>query len=310
MKRIVVTGGCGLLGEYVVGEFSKSYQVTVLDVREPSRESRKGTELSNCCYHRCDVLDRENVVKLLQDHDGVVHLAGIDVAIDAPDAAYFETNVMGTWNVLHAAELAGHSKAVICSSVSAVGFSDDDVKFGPDRLPADESQRLRPTHPYGLSKQVMEVVGKSFAARGNLDVVALRPSLVVFPHILDEVIRLTGLADGEGKDNPLSDEVPKGSLSPVRSYVRPDDAARCFRQALEADTGAYDEFFVLASDTYSPEPTLDALIRRFGRLPQIDDPSRYTENPRAAALSNLKAQRILGWRPSSDWPAFVAEMRA
>ena len=306
MKKIVVTGGCGLLGRFVVSELAGAYEVTVLDIAEPSPDERQ----EHCSYHQCDVLDREKVLKLLRGHDAVVHLAGIDIAIKTIDAAYFETNVLGTWNVLHAAELAGHSKAVICSSVSAVGFSDEEPRVGPDQLPADECQRLQPTHPYGLSKQVMEVVGRSFAERGALKVVAVRPALVVFPQIIEDVARHVEAVDGSDPDADTSTgEISKNSLSPTRSYVRPDDAAQLFRLALEKDTGRYDVFYALATDTYSPEPTLDGLSRRFGELPQVIDAARYANDPRAAALSNAKAQRILGWQPSSNWPDFVLEMR-
>ena len=303
MKKVVITGGCGLLGDYVVDEFLRHYEVSVLDVKEPTLARRR----EQCTYQCCSVLDRQGVIECLADHDAVVHLAGIDAAVPAEPAAYFETNVMGTWNVLHAAELAGHSKAVICSSVSAIGFADDGKVVGPDQLPANEQQRPQPTHPYGLSKQVMEVVGRSFAERGALRIVALRPALVIYPHIIEEVARHVALADGERKVDVSSGEVSADSLSPTRSYVRPEDAARCFRLALEADTGSYDEFYVLASDTYSPEDTLAGVERRFGALPGTLDRTRFEDNPRAAALSNLKARQILNWQPTGDWPTLLAD---
>ena len=182
MKKIVVTGGNGLLGKYIVAELESHYAVSVIDTAGDDP---------------IDVLDLAAVKHALEGHDGVIHLAGIDVAVPAADEAYFRTNVLGTWNVLHAAEVAGHAKAVICSSVSAVGFSDAPPLHAPAYLPVDEDHPLRPTHPYGLSKQVMEDIGRSFAARGALRVVTIRPSLVVYPHIVADVEKLVQHEDGE-----------------------------------------------------------------------------------------------------------------
>ncbi len=302
IKKVVVTGGCGLLGRYVVEEFSKQYDVTVLDLKYfDGYESRP-----RCEFHVCDVMKLDRVINKISGHDAVIHLAGLDIAIDAPDSAYFETNVMGTWNVLHAAEVCGLTKAVVCSSVSAIGINEANPRVSPDKLPCDETQIPHPTHPYGLSKQVMEVMARSFALRGKLSITALRPAFVLFPHLLEEIAR-AAMADFNIDTDEPDKTISEGSMSPTRSYVRPDDAARCFRLAMEIDTGPYDDFYVVASDTYSMEPTLDGIKRRFGSLPNDVDEEHYLNNPRAAALSNEKAIQILGWEPSSDWSKFLKQ---
>ena len=303
MEKVVVTGGCGLLGRYVVDELASRFQVTVFDRVAPI----EGTERAGCRYEVGDILDRGRVQEVMEGHNAVIHLAGIDIAIDAPDTDYYRTNVMGTWNTLLAAEQAGHRKVVVCSSVSALGLSDQAPVVAPEKLPADENQIPHPSHAYGISKQAMEVTARGFAARGTLDIVVLRPSFVIYPEILKDVQDHVIMVDVDGDAEATVGQLTSGSISPVRSYVRPDDAARCFRLALEVDTGAFELLYVLADDTYSPEPTLDSIQRRFGKLPADVDRVLYEQEPCRAALSNRRAGQVLGWRPTGNWAQFLRE---
>jgi nucleoside-diphosphate-sugar epimerase len=94
---------------------------------------------------------------------------------------------------------------------------------------------------------------------------------------------------------------PVGS---TRSYVLPEDVARAFRLALEAeDCNAFDSFFVVAADTFEPLPTMDYVRRQYGALPEIRKPSLYELNPRAGLLDISRAGQRLGWSPTGDWPS-------
>ena len=45
----------------------------------------------------------------------------------------------------------------------------------------DPAGATRPIDFYSLSKEVTEVIGRSYANRGKLQVVAIRPARIVFP---------------------------------------------------------------------------------------------------------------------------------
>lgn len=65
------------------------------------------------------------------------------------------TSVVGTWNVLQAAEEAGVKRVIITSSASVVGFTVFEcVLIPPTYLPVNSSHPHRPTDPYGLSKKL------------------------------------------------------------------------------------------------------------------------------------------------------------
>lgn len=98
MKRIAVTGGNGLLGRYVVAALEPDYEVTVIDRSVGDAHQPHGP---------IDVLDLGALAGALRGQDAVVHLAAIDAANDATPQAFFHTNVLAAWNVLHCGYEAG-----------------------------------------------------------------------------------------------------------------------------------------------------------------------------------------------------------
>ncbi|MDH3673051.1 MAG: NAD(P)-dependent oxidoreductase [Gammaproteobacteria bacterium] len=295
-NRVVVTGGAGQLGRYVVAELAQDYDVTVLD---PVPDDTAPHQVL------ASVLDLGAVASALKGQDAVIHLAGIDAAVEASPQVVFETNVLGTWNVLHAAEEAGIEKSVVCSSVAASGFSVETPIVIPEYLPVDEAHPLRPCGTYGLSKLLGEHIAHSIVRRGRMHILCLRPALVAFPTLIKEVDKRAETADRGGAAGMQGRDAASG-LSILRAYVKPEDCARCFRYALEADVGAFDSFYVTADDTFSRAPTLEVLQRQFGTLPAIRDSERFARNPRATAFDNTRVKEILGWYPQGSWADLVA----
>jgi len=292
-EKVLVTGGAGRLGRYVVAELATRCTVSVLDRADAS---------SAPVDFRIDVLDLEALSRVMQGFDAVIHLAAIDSSVTAPPEVVFDTNVRGTWNVLQAAQQAGAGKAVICSSSSAAGIDYTNARMPPLYLPIDEAHPLRPSQAYGLSKQLDEQIARSFGRRGGMEVVCLRPAWVMFPQ---SVRRVT--AERQGGVAPA---VPGRHREPwplLRSYVAPDDAARAFRLALELQGVPYGLFIITAADTFEPEPTLVHLEKTYGTRLEVRKPEIYERDPRASAWDITRAREILGWSPSLDWDALSAQ---
>ncbi len=72
-------------------------------------------------------------------------------------------------------------RVVVASSDSVVGFHYNPPDWKPQYLPIDERHPLCPTEFYSLSKQVTETICRSYAQRGRLEVVVIRPTHIVFP---------------------------------------------------------------------------------------------------------------------------------
>ncbi len=98
MKTILVTGGAGFIGGYVVEELlSRGYAVNVLDTR--------GRDVPGATTTLGDIRDATAVGEAVSHADGVVHLAGLlgTAEMVANPRPAIETNVMGALNVFEAA---------------------------------------------------------------------------------------------------------------------------------------------------------------------------------------------------------------
>ena len=278
---IAVTGGNGRLGREIVHDLSGSSSVTSVDMRPGPAGSR---------WRQADILSPDQLRTALQGHDAIVHAAALLLPTD-PVEKLFEANVVGTWNVLRVASELGIGRIVLISSECSSGIINITGvgNASPDYLPVDEDHPLRPSDTYGLTKQLAEVTATSFARRGAMQVVALRPTLIVTPEMAGYV------ASVRRKDDP-----------DLWSYVELRDVVQAVRLALDYEGPPFAAFYLSARDTFSPEQTLVFMKRRFGRLPEVRSPQLYEQNPHAAIWDLSRSERLLGFRPESDWRRLLA----
>ncbi len=295
IEKVLVTGGCGRLGHYVVGELRTAYEVTTLDVAD---------SLLSVPHLKLSILDLPGLRRACAGQDAVVHLAALDGHLAMPAERFFEVNAVGTWNVLEAAFEAGVKRVIVASSNSAIGLSDTASGRRPLYLPLDEAHPAWPTQAYGLSKLINEVTAEGFGRRNQMKVTCIRPTYIMFPELVPFIAART---QRPGEPPPATHPDPavaaalREPLSPLRCYVEPGDLARLFRLALEHDGASYELFYGSASDSFEPQPTLSYLQRTYGALPEIRKPWVYDRNPHAAAIDCSHALEVLGWEPTSDW---------
>src|SRR6266540_4957445 len=97
--RVVVTGGSGFMGGYIVRALQdKGYDVTIFDTED-------GRRASDVRFVRGSVTDRELVSRSIAGADAVFHLAGILGTHETVEMAHetANVNILGTLNVLDAA---------------------------------------------------------------------------------------------------------------------------------------------------------------------------------------------------------------
>lgn len=200
--------------------------------------------------------------------------------------------------------MAGVSRIVLCSSDSAVGFTVRDGAMKPPQyVPIDVEHPLSPTEPYGLSKMLGEEIGRSFALRGQLEVVALRPMFIAYPQMHGEI-------QARAKNPDTYSGTPAGGPSsagggPCWNHVDPRDVAAAFVKALELKNVVFERFFISANVTLSPVPTLERLESVLGSLPTVNDPELYEKNPFAPLFDLKHTRERLGFEPKYDARSIV-----
>jgi nucleoside-diphosphate-sugar epimerase len=159
VTRVLITGAAGLIGRTLRTRLARPGRtLRLLDIAP----QHAGPEE----IVTADVTDPSALTRACTGVDAVVHLAGI--ANEAPWADILRVNIDGTRAVLEAAQAAGIRRVVLASSNHATGFTER----GTDSLPADVE--IRPDTYYGISKAAMEALGKLYADRYGMDVIALR----------------------------------------------------------------------------------------------------------------------------------------
>jgi dihydroflavonol-4-reductase len=172
-NKILVTGGTGFIGSNLVKELYKrnkqKNEVTIF-AENPYHPFLKGLKLKRIIG---DVRDYNVVYDAIKENKYVYHLAACSLNSPESKDKLFSINVLGTENVMKACLKAGVKKAVHVSSVSALGFSND------EKIKLSEKDYLDfKDHLYGQSKKLGEDKVQEYVAKG-LNATIVLPAYVV-----------------------------------------------------------------------------------------------------------------------------------
>ena len=162
-RRVLVTGAAGKIGSYYArhapGHHGKRLLVRTLDERARALEPFGEVVAAS-------LDDPAALEKACSGMDTVLHLAGNP----RPNAGWndlLEANIKGTYNILAAAKSAGCRRVILASSIHAVSGYSADVQVR-------SSEPVNPGDLYGVSKCFMEALGRYYAEKEGLSVIALR----------------------------------------------------------------------------------------------------------------------------------------
>jgi len=275
--KILVTGGSGLVGRYVLEELKLTHHVEILDLVKPDR---------TLPYHHVDLLDEEATRKNVQGFDVVVHLAGIPHPLNDPPEKVFRTNTQSTYNLLEACVANGVKRVVFMSSESVLGFAFSTTRMWPQFLPLDERHPLRPQDPYGLSKVTCEQLCGGFSRRTGLQTICLRPPWVWVPEPQEVAFY-----------RQLRAEYPKWYKN-LWAYIHVFDVAKAVRQCVESpDLPVHDSYFICAPETWVDVESRELVARYFPETKQISESFAGTES----LISCEKAKNAFSFSALYSW---------
>jgi UDP-glucose 4-epimerase len=303
--RVLVTGGSGAIGRYVVAELRRAgHEVTILDMRPPQNGSlallgEGRGEGNSVRFIPCDLTDYKATCTAVVDCDVVVHLAAIPNPANDPPERVLAVNTVSSFNVLEAVRLNHIRRVVYGCSDSSTGFGIHNVVLKPLYLPINEEHPCWPHETYSLSKRFGEEMLEWYVRAYAFEGIALRYMWVWTERDTEGVRQLVRrhLA-GEWNADPW-----------FGAYIAPHDVAQGVRQACdyrfpETSDLRFEPFYLSAAHTFYPVPTLEVLRRIYTTLPDLSDVTYFAADPYASVFDTRKAQRLLGYRATRDWRQF------
>lgn len=149
MNKILVTGGAGFIGSYIVKKLTAmGHNVVIVD--DLSSGSAENVE-KGCKFYKADITD-SCLLEIFEAEqpDYVLHEAAQSSVGKSIENPIFDanTNIIGTINVLECCRKTRVKKVIYASSAAVYGY--------PEYLGIDEKHRVKPVSFYGISKCVCE----------------------------------------------------------------------------------------------------------------------------------------------------------
>ncbi len=277
--KVVVTGGTGRAGRWVVRELAEAgHEVVVFDA-----VARPELELPGA-FCRVELTDAGAVYDALFQYrpDGICHLAANPSPSGQAQGDVFSNNTLSAYHLLQAAGDVGVPRVVYASSEMATGLLTDGTV--PSLIPFDESERLPSPNAYALSKFLAEVIADTMAVRyPQTSWVGLRINNVIQPDGYDR------FAD-EWKDPGLS-------WSNFWSYIDARDVGTAYRAALEGTSRGNEICLIAAADTRARRGLRDLMAEYYHGFDAFADDY---EDPRSA-FDCTKMKTLFGWTPDHSW---------
>ena len=329
--RVLLTGGSGFIGRHVVAALvERGHDVRVLDLVEPDD--------LDVAHIVGDVRDPSAVDAALDGVEAVVHLAAkVGLGVDLQDMPeYADINVTGTATLLAAMAGARIGRLVLASSMVIYGeglgrcAAHGAVRPGA-RLPADlragrfeppcpeccrplaamtvgEDAVPDPRNPYAVSKLAQEQLAAAWARATASRAVALRYHNVYGPGMPRDA-RYAGVAaiflsalnrgeaprvfedGGQRRDFVLVRDVASATAAALLS---PDDGTVTLNVGSGTPRTVGEFASALATATSGPSPEVTGQFR-------LGDVRHITAD-------SARARAVLGWQPTVDFAAGIAEL--
>jgi UDP-glucose 4-epimerase len=297
-SKILVIGGAGFIGSFVVTELLKHpvKEVVIYDNFARGNKQYLQEQLKD---ERCsifpfggDIRETDILDTAIQGKDYVISLAAMWLlhCKDYPRTA-FDVNIAGTFNVFEACVKHNIKKLIWSSSASVYGDALE--------LPMTEEHPFNNKNFYGASKIAGEAMATAFNDRYGLKIIGLRYMNVYGPH-QDQTAAYTGVV-------PImlnkieANEAPSinGDGSQAYDFVYVEDVARANVQALLSD-----QDFGMYNVGTEVQTTINELCEMILKLKESNlkvQYNPYSEDDARSMVKNrigsrVKAEQDLGFK--------------
>lgn len=305
--RVLVTGGAGYIGNYIVEELLENgHNVRVLDSMlwgadaldpfgdDPNLEIREG-----------DIRHIEDLSYAMKDREAVVHMAGIvgDPACSVNEQATQAVNVEATKSLVEVCKLHGIDRLVFASTCSVYGAS--------ELMELNEGSYLNPLSLYAESKIDSEdiILHETHDRFSDIDITStiLRLGTIFGWSRRMRFDLVVNLLTAKAL---IESDIPVYGGEQYRPLVHVHDAARAFVDVLEAEEEKIDHQIFNVGDN-----DLNYQIKKVGRIVEENIEGaevrfvEHKEDERTYRVSFDKINYILGWEAEYDIADGVREIK-
>jgi nucleoside-diphosphate-sugar epimerase len=184
MKSILVTGGCGFLGKYLLKNLIRTFHTAkfhILDLKSNDNTSITSNTNPRINFHLdCDITNYDSLHENFKNIDIVIHLAGL-VSFNLKDKEnLYKVNVKGTENVAKACLQHKVKHLFHISSVAALGYKDNPKDLVNEQFKFNWKIAKKRKKYYMLTKFLGDQVIKTYRNKG-LKATILYPGLMWGP---------------------------------------------------------------------------------------------------------------------------------
>lgn len=228
MKKVLLIGANGFVGNYLIQEFSNYDNIVIAcDIH------KEKTFTYDIAYYDVDILDKkrvEEIVKTCQP-DYLINLAAISsvgLSWSIPEKT-MQVNVIGSLNLLEAVK----TYCPTCK-ILLIGSSEE---YKNKNVPLKETDTINANNPYGISKIAQENFAKLYQEKYGLNIVCTRSfnhtgigqlEQFVLPSFCKQVAEI----EKSGKPG----KIYVGNLSAYRDFSDVRDIVKVYRALLENET--------------------------------------------------------------------------
>lgn len=177
MKTVLVTGGLGVIGSWVVdGLVRKGLKVVAHDERKDFSLLTKDAKESVVFRHG-SILDLPSLAHLAKEEmvEGIIHLAAVlPSAAQANPYWGYKVNVEGAMNIFEVARMTGGSRVVYASTRSVYGNIKGEFGHPSFRPLSEDGYRTVPCNVYGATKLAVEHLSENYRREFGCRFIGLR----------------------------------------------------------------------------------------------------------------------------------------
>jgi len=298
-QRVLVTGADGFIGSHLVSELlPQTSSVRALAFYNSFNswgwlEDLDPQEQNQIEVITGDIRDPHAMIELTKDIDIIFHLAAL-IAIPfsyTSPAAYIETNILGTLNLLQGARKNGCSRFLTTSTSEVYGTALE--------VPITEKHPLQGQSPYSASKIGADKISESFHRSFDLPVITVRPfntygprqsARAVIPTIIGQL--LAGQTD-----------IRLGALEPTRDLVFVKDTVAGFCKLATCDEAIGHEINISTGNEISIGNLAQNIIEIINPSARIVCENNR-KRPKSSEVERLlgscqKLKSFTGWKPGT-----------